>query len=146
MDEETGEVTVDFDALNALQMEKDAKIENLALFWKDLVAEALAIKAEEEALAKRRKTVEKKAERIKEYLEYVLAGEKFKTAKVAVSYTTRDRIVPSDGFVEWAKAHAPRFLRFKEPEADKAAIKAALDEGEKIPEVEKVKKTSMNIK
>ena len=146
VDEETGEVKVDFDALNALQMERDEKVENLALYVKDLVAEAKAIKGEEENLAKRRKVVERKAERAKEYLDYILGGEKFKTSKVSISYRTSKSVVPMEGFMEWAKQFAPQFLRYKEPEADKTAIKAALDNGEDVPNVEQVEKVSINIK
>ena len=54
VDEETGEL-LDYDRFADLQMERDAKIENMALWVKDLDAEAAAIKAEETALAERRK-------------------------------------------------------------------------------------------
>ena len=65
VDPETGELTIDTAALDALQMEREAKIENLACYVKNLTADAKKIKAEEEALAQRRKAAENKAERLK---------------------------------------------------------------------------------
>ena len=79
VDPETGELTLDPAALDALQMEREAKIENLACYVKNLTADAKAIKAEEQALSERRKAAENKAERLKRYLSDALEGEKFST-------------------------------------------------------------------
>ena len=59
VDMETGEV-IDTDKLNDLQMERDAKIENVALWIKELKAEAEAIKNEKQALADRQRVAENK--------------------------------------------------------------------------------------
>lgn len=64
IDPETGEL-LDYEAFASLQMEREAKIENMALWYKDLTAEAKAIREEEKALAERRKSAENKAERLK---------------------------------------------------------------------------------
>ena len=85
VDPETGEL-LDYEAFAELQMEREAKIENMALWYKDLTAEAKAIREEEKALAERRKSAENKAERLKAYLDEALAGESYKTSRVAVSY------------------------------------------------------------
>lgn len=146
VDEETGECRFDQAALDDLQMERERKVENLALAWKNLNAEAKAIKAEEEALAKRRKSTENAADRAKSYLESVLGGETYKSPKVTVSYRRIESVEPGDGFVEWALENDVTLLRQREPEADKTAIKARLKSGEKIPFVELVAKTSMTIK
>ena len=66
-DEETGEI-LDTNALEALEIQRDEKIENIALFIKNLKAEAEAIKAEKMNLAKRQQTAENKAEWLKQYL------------------------------------------------------------------------------
>ncbi len=63
-DPETGEIT-DFEALDNLQMARDQKIENIACYYKNLVSDAEAIKAEKEALAERQKVAENKAARLK---------------------------------------------------------------------------------
>ena len=60
VDEETGEIT-NLDELDALQMERDEKIENIALWVKNLTADAAAIKAEAQNLTKRQKAAENKA-------------------------------------------------------------------------------------
>ena len=49
LDPDTGEL-LDYEAFAALQMEREAKIENMALWYKDLSAEAKAIRDEEKAL------------------------------------------------------------------------------------------------
>lgn len=43
VDPETGEL-MDYEAFAALQMDRDAKIENMALWYKDLMADAMAAK------------------------------------------------------------------------------------------------------
>lgn len=146
IDEETGELILNTDRLEALQMERDAKIENLALAFKNLTAEAKAIKTEEENLAARRKSVEKAAERAKSYLEFVLNGETFKSAKAIVSYRRSESVQLDDEFIGWAKEHWAELLRQKEPEADKTAIKAQLKAGAQIEHAQLVTNTSMQIK
>jgi ssDNA-binding Zn-finger/Zn-ribbon topoisomerase 1 len=59
VDPETGEL-LDFDAFDALNLERERKIENIGCWIKDLSAEAAAIKAEEDALKKRREALESK--------------------------------------------------------------------------------------
>lgn len=85
VDEETGEVSLDTEALENLQEARADKLEGAALYVKDLEAMAKAIKAEEEALSSRRKTMEKKAGRIRDWLIYALQGEKLETARVKLS-------------------------------------------------------------
>ena len=85
IDMETGEI-IDIDRLNELQMEREAKIENVACWIKDLKAEAEAIKAEKMALAERQKVAENKAESLKNWLAYALDGQKFSTARCAVAF------------------------------------------------------------
>lgn len=146
VDEETGELLIDTDQLEALQMEKEQKIENLALAVKNLNAEAKAIKDEEAALAKRRKSVEASADRAKKYLDFVLSGEKYKSAKVAVSYRSSESVQLDDEFIKWAFDNAPYLLRAKDPEPDKTQIKEQLKQGVKLEHASLVKSTSIQIK
>lgn len=146
VDEETGEVLFDPERLEQLQMDRERKVEHLALAWKNLAAEAKAIKAEEEALAKRRKVTENEAERARKYLEYILGGESFKSARVAIGYRRSEQVEVTPDFVPWAFEHRQSLLRLKEPEADKSAIKAAIRAGEDIPFAEITQKKSMTIK
>ena len=97
IDEETGEI-IDLERLEALEMERDRKISNVACWIKDLKAEAEAIKAEKQALEKRQKAAENKAESLKQWLQTVLEGEKFKDARCSISYRRSERVDFADSF------------------------------------------------
>lgn len=125
IDPETGEL-LDFEKFAELSLERDAKIENMACWVVNLTAEAKAIREQEVILADRRKGLETKAKKLKEYLDNILGGEKFKTAKVAVSYRKTSSVEVDEGFVDWAIDNAPDLLNFKDPEPSKTAIKEYL--------------------
>ena len=59
VDEETGEVLFDCENLDALREQRNAKLEAVALYIKNLDAEAAAIRAEVAALAARQKAAER---------------------------------------------------------------------------------------
>lgn len=144
VDPETGEATFDLEELDALQLQREQKIENLALVIKNYLAEANAIKEEEKNLAARRKATENAAERAKAYLEHVLNGETFKSPKAVVSYRTSQKVEVGEDFFAWAGAS--QYLRVKDPEPDKTALKAAIKEGADIPGVTLEESRSMQIK
>lgn len=90
IDEETGELVSVSQALDALRMEREAKLENVACWVKNLSAEADAIREEENRLAKRRKAAETKAANLKAWLLAAMTREdgttdKLKTGRVMVS-------------------------------------------------------------
>lgn len=145
-DPETGELLCDMEQLEAVLMERDTKIENIALYIKNKTAEAEAIKTEKLALEKRQKSAANKAERAKGFLEEYLKGEKFTTPKVAVSYRKSKAVeINETAFWPWAVDHT-EYVRRKDPEPDKAAISAALKNGQEIPGAELVETLSMSIK
>lgn len=147
VDPETGELTCDLDALEALSIEREEKLEGLALYCKNLTAEAEAIRNEEKALSERRKALENKANRAKDFLNLNLSGEKFQTARVAVSYRKSKAVEITDDTRFWAYGIShPEVVRRKEPEPDKVAIAAALKNGQEIPGAELVETLSMSIK
>ena len=143
-DPETGELTCDMGALEALMLERDEKLEGLALYCKNCDAEAKAIREEEKALADRRRSLENRAGRAREFLELQLRGEKFTTPRVAVSWRKSEAVEIGMGF--FATDANERFLRYRDPEADKAAVRAALKAGETVPGAELVTRQSMQIK
>lgn len=145
VDEETGEIK-DFEEFANLQMERETKIENIALWHKNLVAESKAIREEEKTLAERRKACENKAERLKNYLSEILQGNKFKTAKVAVSYRKSTAVEIEPDFIEWAEINADDLLTYKAPEPNKTAIKDALKAGTEIPFASMVEHQNISIK
>ena len=90
IDEETGELITVAHALDALRMEREAKIENVACWVKNLSAEADAIREEENRLVKRRKAAETKAANLKTWILAAMTREdgttdKIKTGRVMVS-------------------------------------------------------------
>ncbi len=85
IDFETGEV-IDEEKLEQLQIERDVKIENIALFIKNLNADIKALKEEETNLAERRKSKENKVEQLKNYLTSVLDLVPFESARAKISF------------------------------------------------------------
>ena len=147
VDPDTGELLCDPDELEALALEREEKLEGLALYVKNCRAEAEAIKAEKLALEKRQKTAENKAERAKSFLQAMLAGEKLKTPRASVSYrrTESPKIVDEAAFWRYAADHN-ELVRRKDPEVDLVAVKAAIQAGEAVPGAEIVSKQSVIIK
>ena len=146
VDMETGEV-IDTDKLNELQMERDAKIENVALWIKELKAEAEAIKNEKQALAERQRVAENKAESLKNWLAYALNGEKFKTAKCSISFRNSESVEVTEEGLEALMRDHEDLLTYKTPEPNKKAIKDAIkNDGLTVAGVQLVQKTSTIIK
>ena len=145
VDMETGEIE-DIARYDELQMERTQKVENIGCFYKNLVAEAKAMKDEEAALAQRRKAVENKAGRIKNLLVYALRGKKFESPKVRCSYRKAKSVQVDDDFVAWAQEHADDLLTYKEPTPNRTAIKAALADGREIEHAEIVTSESLQVK
>ena len=145
IDMETGEV-IDAEKLDALNMERDAKIENVVLWIKDLKAEAEAIKAEKLALAERQKVAENKVESLKKWVAYALGGQKFSTAKCAVSFRNTESVeVTEEGLEALMKDH-DELLTYKAPEPNKKAIKDAIKDGLSVAGVQLVQNVSTIIK
>lgn len=146
IDMETGEV-IDTEKLNELQMERDAKIENVALWIKELKAEAEAIKNEKQALADRQRVAENKAESLKNWLAYALNGEKFKTSKCSISYRNSESVEVTEEGLEALMRDHEDLLTYKAPEPNKKAIKDAIkNDGLTVAGVQLVQKTSTIIK
>lgn len=135
IDEETGELVSVSQALDALRMEREAKLENVACWVKNLSAEADAIREEEDRLFKRRKAAETKAANLKSWLLAAMTREdgttdKLKTGRVMVSVKKNppSTVVDDEALLPWA------YKTVKEIVAqDKAAIKAAILAGEEVP-------------
>ena len=90
IDAETGELISVSQALYALRMERETKLENVACWVKNLSAEADAIREEENRLVKRRKAAETKAANLKSWLLAAMTREdgttdKLKTGRVSIS-------------------------------------------------------------
>ena len=132
VDQETGEI-FDPAQLDALQMERAQKLEGVALWVKDLKAEAEAVKAEADKLNARKKAIDNKVESLKTWLMYALGGEKLKTPRCNVYQTHSQKVVIDDekAMIDMlmSSPFGEKFLRIKEPEIDKNALKDSLKQG-----------------
>ena len=126
VDSETGEI-IEPKKLNDLQIAKNAKFENLALWYNDLISEAEALKAEKEAFAAREKVAKNRAESIKNYLSFALQGEDFKTTKCVVSFRKSEKTIVDD-----IGELPEEYLTIAEPKANLTEIKKAIKNGEEI--------------
>lgn len=148
VDEETGEIK-DFDAFEALQMERDKKIESVACWTKNLDAEAKAIRAEELSLAERRKSLEKKRERLLEYLGKALDGNTFKSARCAVTFrkSTRVEITNMEELVHWCVTNGhDGLVQYSAPSVAKSDISSLLKTGLAIDGAELATSTNVGVK
>ncbi len=146
VDEETGEVIVtqDLEALESLQMARDQKIENVALFVKNANADAVAIAEEIKWLQARKKTLDNKIEGAKNWLQSALNGEKFSTPRTSISYrTTKDTTIIDD-----PNLIPDKFFPIKKNErtVSKTALKEAIKAGETVPGAHLEDTTSMILK
>ena len=118
------------DTFEGIDGELEIKAENYAKIMKNLEGDIAALKAEEERLAKKRKAIENNIKRMKAALQEAmeLTGKtKFKTelfsfgiqknAPSVVIDTADIRDIPEE------------YLKYKEPDVDKTAIKNAINAG-----------------
>lgn len=147
VDAETGEL-LDYEAFDKLQMERERKIEGMACWYKDLTATAKAIREEEVTLAERRRALEKKADSLKDYLFRILGGEKFQSARCAVSYRKSTAVCVDnfDAALLWAVKNNADIVKHKPAEPDKTKLGALLKSGSAIPGVSLSENVSMSVK
>jgi hypothetical protein len=131
MADENGEVDIDMEILEDLKEQRKTKLENIALYIKNLASDASAIKEEEKSLTERRKRLESKCERLKGILvrsmmennEKELSSARY-CAKIRNSKATEvydESAIPSEYLVE-KTTYAP----------DKNAIKEAIESGKEV--------------
>lgn len=131
MADENGEVDIDMDILEDLKEQRQTKLENIALYIKNLASEASAIKEEENSLSERRKRLERKCERLKGILvrsmmengEKELSSARY-CAKIRDSKATEiydESILPSD-YIVGKTTYAP----------DKKLIKETIESGKEV--------------
>ena len=142
VDQETGDI-LDLEKLEALEIEHDAKISNLACWVKDLRSESAAIKAEKDALDKRMKAKDNLADRISTYLERYLNGAKFEDSRCAISYRKSESTEIAEGL---DLNTLPDDCKKITVTANKTAIKAALKNGVMIDGCTLVTKNNIQIK
>ena len=136
-------LTAWFDTLTGIEGEFDEKAESIAIYYKQLLAEAKMLKAEKAAIAKRQSQKEKQAESLKTYLfksMQALGRQKIDMPRAVMSLKKNaPSLVVDDeiSFVEWAEEHnLDHLLKYSMPEVKKNDVKALCKKGEEIPRSE----------
>ena len=148
VDHETGEV-LDFDAFEELQMARDAKIEGIVCWTKNLAAEANAIREEEKELAERRRALEAKRDKLLGYVDRALDGAPFQTAKCAVTYrkSTAVEITNMDAVVQWCMDNGyDGKITYAQPTVSKTDIAPLLKSGMAVTGAELCERSNMGVK
>lgn len=136
----TGEI-LDYEKLEELQIERNEKIENIALWIKNLEAETKAIKEEINVLHERSEMKERKIEKLKQYL-MGSVEKKFETSKVIISY----RKSVSVNITDESKIEE-KYIKTKiETAVDKTAIKEDIKNGIAVSGAELIEKQNIQIK
>ena len=146
-------LTAWFDTLTGIEGEFDEKAESIAIYYKQLLAEAKMLKAEKAVIAKRQSQKEKQAESLKTYLfksMQALGRQKVDMPRAVMSLKKNaPSLVVDDeiSFVEWAEEHnLDHLLKYNMPEVKKNDVKALCKKGEEIPFVHMESKQSLSIK
>lgn len=146
-------LTAWFDTLTGIEGEFDEKAESIAIYYKQLLAEAKMLKAEKAAIAKRQSQKEKQAESLKTYLfksMQALGRQKIDMPRAVMSLKKNaPSLVVDDeiSFIEWAEEHSlDHLLKYNMPEVKKNDVKALCKKGEEIPFVHMESKQSLSIK
>lgn len=129
IDEETGEI-INADALNQFEMDAKEKIENAALFCRELDRESTVLSEEADRMIDRSKSMVKKAERIKSLILPALQAfnGKVKTARVTVYERKTESVVVDD-----IERIPDSFKKTKtEVIVSKTSLKKAIQSGENI--------------
>lgn len=121
IDLDTGEV--DAERIEALAMERDKKIESIALWIINIKADIETAKAEIDRLTALKRTAENKVESLKNLLAYTLNGEKFKTGRCSISYRKSQSVVIDD------EDAIPQEYMCVKYTPDKKALREYLQEG-----------------
>lgn len=139
IDMETGEI-IDTGKLEELEMERNQKIENVALLYKNTISEMKAYKTEKDSFARKEMAARKLADRLEGYLQDALGDRRFKTTRVSISYRRSES-------VECENLDAvPKDYLVMAPSLDKTAVKQALKEGIEVPGCELLEKQNIQIK
>lgn len=148
IDPETGEVTIDDSVLESLQIEREQKIENVVLYYKDIKAKHIAITHEIMNLEDRAKKLDNTLLSLKEYLAKALDGQKFSTAKVECSFRRSESVEVDESFCQYAYDTAQYdFITHKETDTpNKAKIKAFLKNGGTLEHCKLVEKNNLTVR
>ena len=136
---ETGEI--DLELFEKLQLAKDEKIENVALWIKNISSDVEGMENEKKAFEERIKAAKNKVIALKAYLEMALNGEKFQTAKCSITFRKSKSVTVLD-----VSKLDKDYLKYADPTPDKTAIKKAIESGVTIAGASLVENLNVQIK
>lgn len=150
---ENGEIDLDtyIDTMSSLEFEQNDKIDNIACYIKQLLAEEKALKEEIDNLTKRRKAKQRTIENLKDYI-----SDSMKINKIDKIETTRNiikfrnnavkvNIQDEEKFLLWAMENHDELLNYKKPDVNKTAIKEYLKDND-IEGVNLIREKTLQIK
>jgi hypothetical protein len=140
VDTETGEI-IDTAAIEQLEMDRDTKIRNIACWIKNLEADEKALGDQIKTFTARKNAAKNKRESLKSYLAAFLNGKKWQNSEVAISWRKSESVEVEDG-----AAIPEQYLRYKEPEINKAQLKADLKAGTVVYGCQLVTKNNIQVK
>lgn len=149
VDPETGVFDGDSSAWEELVMAREEKIENTALYIKNLRAEATALLQEEQNLRRRREIVENKIGWLWKNLQASLGGEDYETARASIRFKRNPpsvAIQDPDKAMAWAQESCPDAIQFSRPTLSKGTLLRLLKDGEEVPGCELVQNVRMEVK
>lgn len=145
-------LTAWFDTLEGIEGEFDEKAESIAIYIKQLKAEANILKFEKSAIAKRQSQKEREVEKLAAYLLNAMKAigrskVDMPHAVVSIRNNAPSLIVDNEAeFVGWAQENNDSLLEYIMPKVKKNDVKKLCKNGEAIPFVHMESKQSLSVK
>ncbi len=145
-------LTAWFDTLEGIEGEFDEKAESIAVYIKQLKAEANILKFEKSAIAKRQSQKEREVEKLAAYLLNAMKAigrskVDMPHAVVSIRNNAPSLIVDNEAeFVSWAQENNDSLLEYIMPKVKKNDVKKLCKNGEAIPFVHMESKQSLSVK
>ena len=140
VDVSTGEI-IDIQALDALKMERNTKIRNIACWIRNLESDEKQLAEQEKIYRDRKNATKNKKEQLKSYLASFLAGQKWKNKEVEILWRKSKAVEVTD-----IKKLSSYYLRYKEPEVNKTLLGNDLKAGVKLDGAVLTEKNNMSVK
>ena len=141
IDDETGEI-IDFERLNQLAIDRSTKIDNIISWYKQLVAETVAIDHEVRFLKERQNQKVNKSESLKNWLADILNGSRFESSRNVVTWRRSDEV----NIIDESKIPAEYKDEKVEVSISKPDIKKDIKAGKTVDGAELIYKNNIQIK
>ena len=132
--ENDDELAAQMNALDELGGELTVKADNIVRYMRNLSSEADALKAEEDKLYQKRKAIENKHDRLKNYLAVQLYLAGIRELKAGIFKLRFQPTTPAISIID--ESAIPEKFWIVKREVSKASIKDAIKAGEEVPGIE----------